>query len=227
MTPENKAYLEKKENESLRIMENTTNDKKYYSASRQLDFCRKQLGKATFILLLLFTSFANAQFITVPEDDINTQFGIFIDPTLTDSGAQIGAFATMVMNWGYAEASISIYDDADVERIAYTDLVAELGLNGHFGGYEPIRAYAGFRIGFINRDNKNTYPMAGGSIGFDWRVSARWSKVGVYVGAKLWTDYREDQKDEFFGSAKKYKRGFITNNPLLQENGALRVSFSF
>lgn len=189
---------------------------------------------STAILLLIAVYFLSsflfrceAQFITVPEDDINTQFGISIDPTLTDSGAQIGVFSTLVMNWGYVEAGFSSYIDPDPERIAYRDLVGELGLNCHLGGFEPIRYFVGFRLGFITRDNRDTYPMTGGAIGFDWRVSRRNADVDFFIGVKLWTDYREDQKDQFYGSAAKYERGLLTDNPLLQENGALRLSFSF
>lgn len=182
------------------------------------------MKKLSIILTLAFCSFANAQFITVPEDDINTQFGIFVDPTFTDKGAQIGAFATMVMNWGYVGASFSNYNN--LNGIGYTDLAGELGLNWHLFNFEPVRYYAGFRGGTLWRGT-SPYPLVGGVVGFDWRVSARWADVDVYIGVKLWTDYREDQKAQFYGDYDAYERGLITNNPLLQENGAITLSFSF
>jgi hypothetical protein len=195
---------------------------------------KNQNAVSTAILLLILVYFLSsflfrceAQFITAPEDDINTQFGVIADPTVTDSGAQVGVFATLVMNWGYIEAGFSVYSDPDPERVPYRDLVGELGLNCHLGGFEPIRYFGGFRLGYITRDNEYTYPMFGAAIGFDWRVTREDSPVDIYVGVKLWTDYREDQKDQFYGSAEKYERGLVTNNPLLQENGGLRLSFSF
>lgn len=175
-------------------------------------------------LLLLMSCLCNAQFITVPEDDINTQFGFFIDPTFTDKGAQLGAFATMVMNWGYVGASVSNYNN--LNKIGYSDLVGELGLNCHLFNFEPVRYYGGFRLGVLWR-SKYSYPLAGAVIGFDWRVTRRDAPVDIYLGVKLWSDYREDQKNQFFGDSDAYKRGLVTNNPLIQENGAFCASFSF
>lgn len=177
-----------------------------------------------FLIIVLFSYTAKAQFITVPEDDINTQFGIYIDPTFTDKGAQIGVFATMVMNFGYVGFSASNYND--LNDVGYTDLSGEIGLNFHLFRFEPVRYYTGFRLGTIWRE-KNPFPLVGGVIGFDYRVSREYASVKMYLGVKLWTDYREDQKNQFYGDSDGYKRGFITNNPLLQENGAVTVSFSF
>lgn len=191
------------------------------NASGYADKLKKRF---TLIALLLLSLSSQAQFITVPEDDINTQFGLFVDPTFTDAGYQIGIFATMVMNWGYIGVSASDYDG--LGGVGYTDLVGELGLNGHFGGFEPIRAYAGFRLGYLWRGS-NMFPLVGGVVGFDWRVSKHDAEVDVYLGFKLWTDYRADQTKQFFGDYDAYERGLITNNPLLQENGAFLISFSF
>jgi hypothetical protein len=189
-----------------------------------LRFWGYAVPKLLIMALMLTGLNSNAQFITTPEDDINTQFGFFIDPTLTDKGSQFGIFMTAVMHWGYVGVSASTYPN--LGEVGYTDLVGELGLNGHLGGYEPIRSYAGFRLGHYWRGD-SSFPLAGGVVGFDWRVTKINSEIDVYFGLKLWADYREGQKDKWFGSAEKYKRGLVTNNPLLQENGALVISFSF
>jgi len=177
-----------------------------------------------FAFLVFSGLVSNAQFITVPEDDINTQFGFFVDPTLTDKGAQIGVLATMVMEWGFVGATASNYNN--LNGVGYSDLVGELGFNGHFGGFEPIRSFAGLRLGCLWRGS-DSYGVAGGVIGFDWRLTRPDAEVDVYVGVRLWTDYREDQKDRFYGDSNAYERGLVTNNPLLQENGVFVVSFSF
>lgn len=176
-----------------------------------------------FILLGAYK--CNAQFITVPEDDINTQFGFFVDPTFTDNGAQIGAFATMVMNWGFVGVSSSTYPK--LGDVGYSDLVGELGLNFHLGGFEQVRYFTGFRLGRLWRGAGEGFNLTGGLVGFDWRVSRRNAEVDVYLGLRFWADYREDQEDRAYGDSKAYKRGLITNNPLIQENGGFSVSFSF
>lgn len=189
---------------------------------------KKMQVSRTIVLIIIATlgglCIANAQVVSFPEDDINTQFGVFVDPTFTDKGEQFGVFATMVMHWGYVGASASNY--SNLNGIGYSDLVGELGVNFHLFQFEPVRYYAGFRGGRLWRD-AGGYPLAGGVVGFDWRVSRRDAEVDVFVGIKLWTDYREDQKNQFYGDSDAYERGFITNNPLLQENGAFTVSFSF
>jgi hypothetical protein len=188
----------------------------------------KPISKATLLIILSYflLSFfkCEAQFITFPEDDINTQFGIFIDPTLTDKGAQIGGFATMVMKWGFIGASASTYPK--LGGVGYRDLVGELGLNWHLMEFEPVRYFAGFRLGRLWRE-KGGYELAGGLIGFDWRVTRRDAEVDVYFGVRFWADYREDQKDGRYGDSDAYERGLITNNPMIQENGAFTVSFNF
>ena len=183
--------------------------------------------KSKALILLIFVYFVGsflfrcgAQIITVPEDDINTQFGVFVDPTFTDAGAQFGVFAVMVMNWGYVGASFSNYNN--LNGVGYSDLVGSMGLNRHLFEFEPLRYYGGFRIGTLWRGAGNGFPLVGGELGADWRITR-----GFYLGVKLWTDYREDQKNTAFGDSGAYKRGLVTNNPLLQENGALTLSVSF
>lgn len=128
------------------------------------------------------------------------------------------------MHWGFASASVSTYDDV-TKDVGYADLVGTLGINWNFNKFNGIRYYAGFRGGFIRRKSpefgKSTYPMVGGVIGVDFNLTRRMFDAGVMIGFRLWTDYREDQKNQFYGDSDGYKRGLLTNNPLLQENGAI------
>jgi hypothetical protein len=183
------------------------------------------MKKSILLLLLTAPLLMQSQILTVPEDDINVQFGFYVDPTLTDKGAQIGAFATMVMNWGFVGVSTSTYPK--LGGVGYRDLVGELGLNWHLFEFEPVRYFAGFRLGRLWREKGGGYELAGGLIGFDWRVTRRDAPVDVFLGLRFWADYREDQKNRAYGDSDAYKRGLITNNPLIQENGAFSVSFSF
>lgn len=176
------------------------------------------------LLILLFTTTANAQFI---KEDY-TQISGYIDPTFTDAGFQSGLEIQKIMHWGYASAAYSTYHGFDV---GYSDLIGTLGLNFNLFNYKPVRYYSGFRLGFIRRNSpiygSSSYPMVGGVIGFDFCVSKPSAEVKLHFGIRLWTDYREDQKNEFYGDSDGYERGLITNNPLLQENGAGVISISF
>lgn len=166
---------------------------------------------------------ANAQFI----DEDYTQASLWVDPTFTDNGFQVGLEIQKIMHWGYVSAAASVYDGMEVR---YKDLIVTIGINFNLCDNDVIRYYAGFRSGFIFRDDTTvsaSYPMAGGVVGCDIRLSRFNADTKFYIGPRIWTDYREDQKDQHFGSAKDYKRGWITNNPLLQENGAIVLSISW
>lgn len=186
----------------------------------RLSFWGYAVPKILLISFMFSSSNIDAQFLTTPKDDINTQFGFFVDPTFTDAGFQFGAFTTLVMHWGYIEVSASTYPK--LGGVGYTDLVAGLGVNGHFGGFEPIRSYAGLRLGRIWREAGGGYNLAGGAIGIDWEILDNF-----FIGVMLFTDYREDQANRAYGDSDAYKRGLVTNNPLLQENGVFKLSISF
>ena len=173
------------------------------------------------ILLLFLSAFANAQIVTFIDKNW-TQASVWVDPTLTDQGFQTGYEIEKIMDWGYASASFSIYNGLDVK---YRDLVGTLGVNFNMFNNNAIRYYGGWRMGFITRTDdtdKNTYPMVGATIGITIKICKH-----IHIGPRLWIDYREDQKDQFYGSSLLYERGFITNNPLLQENGALVFTVSW
>ncbi|AUP81244.1 hypothetical protein [Flavivirga eckloniae] len=179
----------------------------------------KRFKKVIVGVLLVKSAIANAQFIS--ED--YTQVSLFIDPTITDSGFQIGGEIQKIMHWGYASVGASTYNGFEV---AYTDLIGTLGINFNLFNNNEIRYYSGFRLGIIWRET-NPFPMVGGVVGGDIRLSKFYAKTKFHIGIRLWTDYREDQKDQFYGDASGYKKGWLTNNPLLQENGAIVVSISW
>ncbi|MDO5970640.1 hypothetical protein Q4Q35_12555 [Flavivirga aquimarina] len=171
--------------------------------------------------LLLVSSIVNvnAQFITKDY----TQISVYIDPTITDNGFQIGGEIQKIMHWGYASIGASTYNGFIV---SYTDLIGTLGINFNLFNNDVVRYYNGFRLGLIWRET-SPFPAVGGVLGFDIRLSKFYSKPQILIGARLWTDYREDQKNQFYGDSNGYKKGLITNNPLLQENGAIVVSMSW
>lgn len=177
----------------------------------------------TTITTVLFALTVHSQIISFPNED-RLQIGIWTDPTFTDKGAQFGVDATGVMRWGFVGASLSNY--SNLGNVGYTDLVGQLGVNFHLANFEPVRYYIGARLGYMWRGNGG-YPLAGGLAGFDICLSKYYAKVKLYVGLKFWTDYREDQEAGRYGDVDAYKPGLITNNPLLQENGAGVISISF
>jgi len=171
------------------------------------------------VVLGLVSAIANAQFI----DEDYTQISVFVDPTIADNGFQIGGEIQEIMHWGYASLGASAYNGF---QESYVDLIGTLGFNFNLFHNNTIRYYSGGRLGLIWRET-SPFPMVGGAIGFDVRVSKFYSKTQIHIGTRLWTDYREDQKNQFYGDSSGYEKGLITNNPLLQENGAIVVSMSW
>jgi hypothetical protein len=163
-------------------------------------------------ILLLAAQLSQAQFLT--ED--HTQIGFWVDPTVTDKGFQLGVEIQKIMHWGFVGVSLSHYEALDPN---YTDIVGFGGINFNLFAYEPVRYYGGIRAGALFRGS-SFYPLVGIVAGFDWEVLP-----GVLLGLRGWIDHREDQKAQFYGDYSAYKRGWITDNPLLQENGAIVVSF--
>lgn len=179
--------------------------------------------KKILILILFYSSIVNAQFIQFIDEEY-TQISIWNDPVVTfqERMPQFGVDITKVMLWGWISASVS---HANL-NVGYTDLIGSGGFNLKLANYDPVRYYAGPRMGFIFREG-NGFPLWGGVIGFDWRISRPHVATKFHIGARAWIDYREDQKDQFYGASAVYKPGLITNNPLLQENGAIVISFSW
>ncbi|SFB91841.1 hypothetical protein SAMN04489722_101259 [Algibacter lectus] len=175
--------------------------------------------KILLLLLVVVSTIANAQFI----DKDYTQISVVFDPTITDNGFQIGGEIQKIMHWGYTSIGASTYKGFDV---SYTDLIGTFGINFNLFNNDVVRYYSGFRLGLIWRET-TPFPAVGGALGFDIKLSKFYSKIQFYLGMRLWTDYREDQKNHFYGDSSGYKRGLITNNALLQENGAIVLSMSW
>lgn len=177
--------------------------------------------KKLIILLLLVANVSQAQFL----DTEYTQASVWVDPgTIGNGGApQIGMDIQKIMQWGWISASLSHYHALEP---SYTDVVVSGGINFHAFNFDPVRYYTGPRGGFLNREG-NWYPLVGGVAGFDWRINRPTAPTIFHAGIRLWIDYREDQKNQFYGGDSAYKRGLITNNPLLQENGAIVLSISW
>ena len=164
------------------------------------------------LLLLLFTTSLTAQLNTDEEAFVT----LWADPTFTDSGFQVGAEIKKEMNWFYVSAGVSYYESLNP---SYTDLVATIGVAGH-PGIEKITLYLGQRLGALYRAS-DPYGLYGWIFEVTYKIN-EW----ISAGARVWIDYREDQKNEFYGDSGGYERGLITNSTLLQENGAIEIIFS-
>ena len=177
--------------------------------------------KKMFLVLCLTCLFGHAQFI----EETYTQGNIWIDPVVTykEGAPQLGLEITKVITGFFASVSFS-YIELTPD---YADLVAALGTNINLFRYDRIRYYSGVRGGFLRRDlsgKKATYGLVGLVIGLEWYVNY---KRNWGFGAAYYIDYREDQKEQFYGDYNTYEPGLITNNPLLQENGKVYVFFRF
>lgn len=177
--------------------------------------------KKLILLALLATSLCQAQFVKKEY----TQLSAWVDPvaTVKESGPQLGVDIQKIMRWGWVSASVSHFGKLEP---SYTDFVASGGINFNLFNFEPLRYYTGPRLGFMFRGGHG-YPLAGGVIGADWTISKPNTSTKIAIGARAWIDYREDQKQQFYGDYSAYERGLITNNALLQENGAIVLSIIF
>lgn len=173
------------------------------------------MKKLAFILFLI-TASAGAQLL----DRDYTKFSIWVDPVVTvkEGTPQVGLELTKVMHWGWVSASVSYIELTP----SYMDAVGSGGLNLNLFNYDAIRYYAGIRLGALWREGKYPFPLVGGVIGFDWQISR-----GFSLGLRGWIDYRDDQEEQWYGDYDAYEPGLITNNALLQENGAIVMSFNW
>jgi len=168
-------------------------------------------------IALLICSISSAQFLQV-NDKEDAQIIAWLDPTFTDAGIHIGVEVNKQLLWGWVSLGVSHYEALNP---SYTDLIGSGGFNFTMFEKQTIRIYTGPRIGVSYRDG-NPYPLVGGVLGFEVDFGN-----GFTGGLRGWIDWREDQKDEFFGDEDAYKPGLITDHPLLQENGAIVFGFKF
>lgn len=168
-------------------------------------------------IALMVCSISSAQFLQVNNDE-DAHISFWVDPTFTDAGAHFGVEVTKELLWGWASLSVSHYEELSP---AYTDIIGSGGFNFTMFNRQNIRVYTGPRLGVSFRGG-NPYPLIGGVLGFDVELGG-----GFTAGARGWIDWREDQKDGFYGDEDAYEPGLITNHPLLQENGAIVFGFKF
>lgn len=138
-----------------------------------------------------------------------------VDPTFTDRGFQYGIQVRKELLWGWVGLETTRYESLNP---VYHDLVASGGVSIHPWA-EEVTIYGGPRAGVLWR-GKDKYPVAGIGLGVDVELIDN-----IRAGVRLWIDHREDQKDEFYGDSSGYERGILTNNSLLQENGALTLTW--
>lgn len=171
--------------------------------------------KKLIILMLMFsTSIFYSQVIDFNKDEDLT-LSIVVDPTPEDRGFDLGVEIKKELLWGWVSGTLSHYDALNP---AYTALVGSGGLNWNFIS-ENVTLFVGGRAGTSLRED-NVYPLLGGVIGFEIEVLE-----GLRVGAKHWYDYREDNKDEFYGDSDAFKGGLYNRNPLMQENYGVTLVF--
>lgn len=168
--------------------------------------------RALVILFLLGTITMCGQGLKL-NDDEDFYFTTFIDPTFSDAGFQVGLGIRKELLGGWVGLEASTYPD--LNGIGYWDLVAQGGIAFEMG---KTTLLAGARIGRIEREG-NPFGLAGAILQIEVEIVN-----GVLVGGRLWLDYREDNKNSFYGDSDGHTY-LIFSNPLLQENGAFTLTF--
>lgn len=172
------------------------------------------MKKLTLITSLLITSIAFSQLKYNTDEE--RFFSVWVDPTLTDRGQQIGLSFTKEMLWGFVDLSVSHYAEL---KPSYTDAVVTFGF-ANTNYRETINWYNGIRIGSAFRESQ-PHGIVGASTRLQYQIFK-----GFYIGFMLWVDYRADQADQFYGDASAHEY-FIFSNPMTQENGAVYISVRF
>lgn len=161
------------------------------------------------IVLVVFSTYAQGLKLN---DDEEFYFVSFADPTFTDQGFQFGAGVRKELLGGWVGVEASTYPD--LKGVGYWDFVGQGGIAFEIG---KTTLLAGGRIGRLDREG-NPFPLVGGILQIEVEIFK-----GVSVGGRLWIDYREDNKNEFYGDSDGHTY-IIFSNPLLQENGAFVIT---
>lgn len=174
-----------------------------------------------FLLLMAITLNSTAQTIFTPDtDEFQLGFTGDIFKHQDKTVLQLGVEGIGLLRWGWIGAGISYAD----MQTNYLDIVGKGGVNFHLFSFDKVRYYSGLRLGALFRNvgnNGSFYGLVGVVCGFD----SYWFDKTVAIGLRYYIDYREDQKEQFYGDYDAYERGFLVNNPLLQENVCLVLSF--
>ena len=148
--------------------------------------------KLLFNIVLFALSFTltaqEAESSSIMNNDENTFLSAFVDPTFTDRGAQYGISLTKEVLWGYIETSASVYPELEP---TYLDLVFSGGL-----AIEKNRFtfHTGPRAGMELRGG-GPFLMLGYQARLLFQITEH-----IYIGGKLWLDYRYSQDSQFYGS---------------------------
>lgn len=174
-------------------------------------------------MLLISSSFAKAQWLTDPKDDVDLQFNVFFDPfgkaPSGDSGFQKGVSGTVIMNWGFIEGAVSNFSAL---KDGYNDVVVTMGINLNPHYYEPIRMYAGGSLGMELRGGAR-YEIMGLKMGIDWNIPTTNLWVGVYGSVHQ----RESQQDGRYGDSSAPTKNLIFTSSLATENGGFTIGARF
>lgn len=161
----------------------------------------KSLFTTILLTLALYMSAQEPQSSSILNTDENTFLSAFIDPTFTDRGVQYGISLTKEVLYGYIEASASVYPELEP---TYFDLVFSGGL-----AIEKNRFtfHTGPRAGMELRGG-GPFLMLGYQARLLFQITEH-----IYIGGKLWLDYRYSQDSQFYGSGD-----------MLRENGAFYLA---
>ena len=194
--------------------------------------------KTTFIMSLIFFSFQITQaqenqqtttWLSFPNKTtlnaprlIKVQYNIFVDPTGKApngaAGRHMGFKMTAIMGGLFVEPSLSTFPQLED---GYTDFVTTVGLNWHMFRTTALRYYTGLRAGIAFREG--THALIGFALGADLSLITLETGQTLYLGAEVFTDYRTDLQDQFYGDSTNYKGGTIFTNSAVRENGIIKL----
>lgn len=111
-------------------------------------------------------------------------FSAYVDPSasIKESGLNIGAELEVVSYAKYVKIGLQSFT---VLEGGYTDLTGGVGVNVTSGNFDQYRAYAGGRLGLVNR-GKFIYPLVGAEGGVDLNIGK------MFIGVRATADYRSD-----------------------------------
>lgn len=134
-----------------------------------------------------------------------TKLGLWVDPTFTDGGFQLGMELTKQFDdIGWVSLGVSNYADLNPP---YADIVFSGGLTSSLFGHTQ---YYGPRIGIEYR-RATPYPLVGFVVGNEIPIDHL-----ITLGFRVWRDYRSSQAKEFYGGSDGNK---------WRNNGALTLIF--
>jgi len=146
------------------------------------------------IIALLLTMSMNAQHCFHSTQKEYFTFAVLTDPvaSIKEGGLYIGAEVEYV---GFLYTRLGV-ENFQVLEDGYTSVIGGIGMNQMYGFDDQIRAYAGIRLGVINRQETNA------TIGIEW--GADYNFNNWFIGGRLSYDYRSDQEFYDYPNSMKY-----------------------